>query len=133
MSTEDEKIKVTFEVQASREPELVAWLKTLPYGKISKGVRSVLSVAAKFNAKMASPHEKPVEPAEKTPASRKNGGVVAPRETGEQAQEPIVVRQEPRVVEAVINGENMIDAPKGHASMTAAVAQVMLDMDKEFG
>jgi hypothetical protein len=133
MSTEDEKIKVTFEVQASREPELVAWLKTLPYGKISKGVRSVLSVAAKFNAKMASPRERPVEPAEKAPASRRNGGGVAPQETRERAPEPIVVRQEPRVAEEDINGEDMIDAPKGQAAMTAAVAQVMLDMDKEFG
>lgn len=44
------KFRVSFEVNAEREPELAKWIWSLQWGKASKTVREVLSLAAKLNA-----------------------------------------------------------------------------------
>ncbi len=44
------KFRVSFEVNAEREPELAKWIWSLQWGKASKTVRDVLSLAAKLNA-----------------------------------------------------------------------------------
>ncbi len=112
-----DEIKVTFVVNARKDPELAAWLWALPYRATSSSVRDILSAAARrlgLPASAAVTSDAPREPS--VPA-------------GKSANPPHLTAMAPTSMANGVPGES--DA-LGQEGMTDAVARLMREMDDEF-
>lgn len=108
-----DEVKVTFVVNSKKDPELAAWLWGLPYRSTSASVRDILSAAARRRVQQAQslaplPGEASTSPLSSTEAVVAQ--VLSPREHPHH------------------------ESPTGdaHDGMTDAVADLMMEMDREF-
>jgi hypothetical protein len=117
-----DEIKVTFVVNAKKDPELAAWLWGLPYRGTSASVRDILSAAAR-RLRLQPPATGPADVSQEPPAS-----VAAT-----PASPPPPVQQTAALAPYSVDQEalGMTDAA-GQEGMTDAVARLMREMDAEF-
>ena len=117
-----DEIKVTFVVNAKKDPELAAWLWGLPYRGTSASVRDILSAAAR-RLRLQPPATGPADASQEEPVS-----VAA---TLGSPHSP--VRQAAALAPSSVDQEALgtTDAV-GQEGMTDAVARLMREMDAEF-
>ena len=116
-----DEIKVTFVVNARKDPELAAWLWGLPYRGTSASVRDILSAAARQLSRPApdaSPAAASLDPAASKTASQMSAN--------HPTQKPAALAQPP--AHDVSGGANT----ESQEVMTDAVAKLMRAMDDEF-
>ncbi len=116
-----DEIKVTFVVNARKDPELAAWLWGLPYRGTSASVRDILSAAARQLSRPA-PDASPAAVSLDTTASKTASQMGANHST----EKPAALAQPP--AHDVSGGANT----EGQEVMTDAVAKLMREMDDEF-
>lgn len=116
-----DEIKVTFVVNARKDPELAAWLWGLPYRGTSASVRDILSAAARQLSQPA-PDASPAAASLDTAASMTASQMGANHPT----QKPAALAQPP-----AHDASGRANA-EGQEGMTDAVAKLMREMDDEF-
>jgi len=116
-----DEIKVTFVVNARKDPELAAWLWALPYRGTSASVRDILSVAARQLSRPA-PDASPATACLDTAASMTATQMGA----NPPSKKPAALAQPP-----LHDASGGTDA-EGREGMTDAVAKLMREMDDEF-
>ena len=117
-----DEIKVTFVVNARKDPELAAWLWALPYRGTSASVRDILSAAARRLGLPASAVVTPDAPQE-SPAP----------ESAASAGKPSNLPQPAAMApSSQVNGVPGDSNALGREGMTDAVAKLMREMDDEF-
>jgi len=116
-----DEIKVTFVVNARKDPELAAWLWALPYRATSASVRDILSAAARRLGLPAS--------AAVTPDARNSPAPAAEIQASKPPNLPQPAAMVPSSKANVVQGDS--DA-LGQDGMTEAVARLMREMDDEF-
>lgn len=117
-----DEIKVTFVVNSRKDPELAAWLWGLPYRGTSASVRDILSAAARRLGQQASATVTS-EAQQAAPAK------AATVQTSTNTPLPTPVAREPS---SEAKDVQVISDADGHEGMTAAVANLMREMDSEF-
>ena len=117
-----DEIKVTFVVNAKKDPELAAWLWALPYRGTSASVRDILSAAAR-RLGLPAPADVTSDATQDSPVTEE----VAP--AGQNPTTPQPVALEATSLARGLQGDS--DA-LGQESMTEAVAKLMREMDDEF-
>jgi hypothetical protein len=116
-----DEIKVTFVVNARKDPELAAWLWALPYRGTSASVRDILSAAAR---RLGLP-----PPATVTSDARGSTAPEAVAPAGKDSTLPQSV--DPTSSSKMDDDQGVIDAV-GNEGMTDAVVKLMREMDDEF-
>lgn len=116
-----DEIKVTFVVNARKDPELAAWLWALPYRGTSASVRDILSAAAR-RLRLPPPETGPAVVSLDTAASMAATRMGA----NHPAKKPAALAQQP-----VHDASGGTDA-ESQEGMTDAVAKLMREMDDEF-
>ncbi len=112
------EIKVTFVVNARKDPELAAWLWALPYRGTSASVRDILSAAAR---RLGLPASVPA-----TYDAREPSAVI-------QASKPPNLPQPTSMAPSSKANDVQGDSDAmGQDGMTDAVAKLMREMDDEF-
>jgi predicted component of type VI protein secretion system len=116
-----DEIKVTFVVNARKDPELAAWLWALPYRGTSASVRDILSAAARLLSR-------PAPDASQAAASLDSAASIASIQMGANHphKKPAALAQPP-MHDASVGSD--AESPEG---MTDAVAKLMREMDDEF-
>ncbi len=113
------EIKVTFVVNARKDPELAAWLWALPYRATSASVRDILSAAAR---RLGLP-----VPAAATSDAREPSATAAPASKPSNLPQPAAMPPSSQA-----NGVQGDSDALGQEGMTEAVAKLMREMDDEF-
>lgn len=115
------EIKVTFVVNARKDPELAAWLWALPYRGTSASVRDILSAAARRLSR-------PAPDASQAAASLDSAASIASIQMGTNhpTKKTAALAQPP--VQDASGGTDTAD----QEVMTDAVAKLMREMDDEF-
>ena len=116
-----DEIKVTFVVNARKDPELAAWLWALPYRGTSASVRDILSAAAR---RLGLPAAVAV-----TSDARDSMAPEAAAPAGKNSTLPPSAAPAPS--SKVDDGQSVTDAD-GNEGMTDAVVKLMREMDNEF-
>lgn len=116
-----DEIKVTFVVNAKKDPELAAWLWALPYRGTSASVRDILSAAARRLGLQA--------PAAVTTDAWDSPAPAAMTPAGANPTTPQPVAMAPTSMVNDVQGDS--DA-LGQEGMTEAVVKLMREMDGEF-
>jgi len=116
-----DEIKVTFVVNAKKDPELAAWLWALPYRGTSASVRDILSAAARRLGLPAAAAVTSVAQISTAPEA------VAP--AGKDSTLPPLV--DPTSSSKLNDTQGVTDAV-GNEGMTDAVVKLMREMDDEF-
>jgi hypothetical protein len=116
-----DEIKVTFVVNAKKDPELAAWLWALPYRGTSASVRDILSAAAR---RLGLPAAAAV-----TSVARISTAPEAVAPAGKDSTLPQSV--DPTSSSKMDDDQGVIDAV-GNEGMTDAVVKLMREMDDEF-
>ena len=116
-----DEIKVTFVVNAKKDPELAAWLWALPYRGTSASVRDILSAAARRLGPPAS--------AAVTTDARDSTApeAVAPAGINSTIPQPVAMAPSSMVKALQTDSDGVV-----HEGMTDAVAKLMREMDGEF-
>ncbi len=116
-----DEIKVTFVVNARKDPELAAWLWALPYRGTSASVRDILSAAARRLGL----------PAAAAVTSDARGSTapeaMAPAGKDSTLLQPVAIAPSSKVDDV----QGATDAV-GNEGMTDAVVKLMREMDDEF-
>jgi hypothetical protein len=116
-----DEIKVTFVVNARKDPELAAWLWALPYRGTSASVRDILSAAARQLSR-------PAPDASQAAASMDSAASIASIQMGtNHPTKKTAALAHPPAHDA--SGGTDTESPEG---MTDAVAKLMREMDDEF-
>lgn len=122
------KFIITFEINVEREPELAAFIRSIPYGRRSRAIRDVLDTAAKIYARNI------LETAAKGSASRKE--VVAKKQSRTVDQQPSLplptLAKTPATAPTVAPA---ITSQQGHSeaeSLSRAAADAMLRIGDQF-
>jgi hypothetical protein len=116
-----DEIKVTFVVNAKKDPELAAWLWALPYRGTSASVRDILSAAARRLGLPA--------PAAVTFEARDSTAQESAAPAGKPSNLPQPAAMAPS---SKVNGVPGNSNTLGQEGMTEAVAKLMREMDDEF-
>ncbi len=111
-----DEIKVTFVVNARKDPELAAWLWALPYRATSASVRDILSAAAR---RLGQPVQTAVVTDTRIPTTPAGKNAPIPQSTA------IATSSKGD------DGQGVADAA-GNEGMTDAVVKLMREMDDEF-
>jgi len=116
-----DEIKVTFVVNAKKDPELAAWLWALPYRGTSASVRDILSAAARRLGLPA--------PAAVTSDTRDSPApmAAAPAGTNPTTRQSVALAPSSKVNDVQEDSDAL-----GQEGMTDAVAKLMREMDDEF-
>jgi len=117
-----DEIKVTFVVNARKDPELAAWLWALPYRGTSASVRDILSAAARRLGL-------PVPAAVTSDAPQESPAPAAVIPAGANPTTPQPAAMVPTSMVNDVQGDS--DA-LGQEGMTEAVVKLMREMDGEF-
>ena len=116
-----DEIKVTFVVNAKKDPELAAWLWALPYRGTSASVRDILSAAAR---RLGLPAPAAVtSDAWDSPAP----AAMIPADANPTTPQPVAM-----AATSMVQGIQGDSDALGQESMTEAVAKLMREMDDEF-
>ncbi len=116
-----DEIKVTFVVNAKKDPELAAWLWALPYRGTSASVRDILSAAARRLGLPAATAVTSDAQGSTTPEG------VAPTGKNSTLLQPVAVAPSSKV-----NDVQGVTDEVGNEGMTEAVVKLMREMDDEF-
>lgn len=116
-----DEIKVTFVVNARKDPELAAWLWALPYRGTSASVRDILSAAAR-RLRQPAPDAIPAAASLDTAASMTATQMVA----NHPDKKPAALAQPP------MHDASVGSDAESQEGMTDAVAKLMREMDDEF-
>ncbi len=116
-----DEIKVTFVVNARKDPELAAWLWALPYRGTSASVRDILSAAARRLGLPAATDVRPDAQGSKNPEG------AAP--TG---KDPTLPQSATPASSSKLNDTQGVTDAVGNEGMTDAVVKLMREMDDEF-
>ena len=117
-----DEIKVTFVVNARKDPELAAWLWALPYRGTSASVRDILSAAAR-RLGLPAPAAVTPDPPRDSPATEE----VAPADQNPTIPQPVAM-----AATSMVQGIQGNSDALGQEGMTDAVAKLMREMDDEF-
>ena len=117
-----DEIKVTFVVNARKDPELAAWLWALPYRGTSASVRDILSAASR---RLGLP-----VPAAVTPDAPQDSP--APESVIPAGANPTTPQPAAMAPSSKVNGVPGDSNALGQEGMTEAVAKLMREMDDEF-
>jgi hypothetical protein len=116
-----DEIKVTFVVNARKDPELAAWLWALPYRGTSASVRDILSAAARRLGL-------PAAAAVKSDAR----GSTVPEAMAPAGKNSTLPRPDAGVPSSIEDDEQGVIDAVGNEGMTDAVVKLMREMDDEF-
>jgi hypothetical protein len=116
-----DEIKVTFVVNARKDPELAAWLWALPYRGTSASVRDILSAAARRLGL----------PAATTVRSDAQGSK-NPEGASPTGKDPTLPQSATSAPSSKMNDTQGVTDAVGNEGMTDAVVKLMREMDDEF-